>query len=248
MAAAGIARELAIGLPARRRRAHPRHPLARERVAPLARVPREPRHRPARRRLRTVDSRGARSGRDRRRRSGLRRCSRVSAMTTIAILGLGEAGRRYARGLAHAGADVRGFDPAHDLGDPDVPQFADAGRRPRRGRCGPQPRDGASPRHPSPATRCRTSPRAPSTPTSTRPSPDLKQRIARARRRPRTRDGRRRGARARAARRAPHAAPRERAGARAFADARAARSGCPSRSSTATRARPRACGCCGASS
>lgn len=45
-------------------------------------------------------------------------------MTTIAILGLGEAGRRYARGLAHAGADVRGFDPAHDLGDPDVPQFA----------------------------------------------------------------------------------------------------------------------------
>jgi 3-hydroxyisobutyrate dehydrogenase-like beta-hydroxyacid dehydrogenase len=45
-------------------------------------------------------------------------------MTTIAILGLGEAGRRYARGLAHAGADVRAFDPAHDLGDPDVPQFA----------------------------------------------------------------------------------------------------------------------------
>jgi 3-hydroxyisobutyrate dehydrogenase-like beta-hydroxyacid dehydrogenase len=45
-------------------------------------------------------------------------------MTTIAILGLGEAGRRYARGLAHAGADVRGFDPAHELGDPDVPQFA----------------------------------------------------------------------------------------------------------------------------
>ena len=45
-------------------------------------------------------------------------------MTTIAILGLGEAGRRYARGLAHAGADVRAFDPAHELGDPDVPQFA----------------------------------------------------------------------------------------------------------------------------
>lgn len=45
-------------------------------------------------------------------------------MTTIAVLGLGEAGRRYARGLAHAGAEVRGFDPAHDLGDPDVPQFA----------------------------------------------------------------------------------------------------------------------------
>ena len=45
-------------------------------------------------------------------------------MTTIAILGLGEAGRRYAHGLARAGADVRAFDPAHDLGDPDVPQFA----------------------------------------------------------------------------------------------------------------------------
>ncbi|WP_194396872.1 NAD(P)-dependent oxidoreductase [Microbacterium atlanticum] len=45
-------------------------------------------------------------------------------MTTIAVLGLGEAGRRYARGLAAAGARVRGFDPAHDLGDPAVPQFA----------------------------------------------------------------------------------------------------------------------------
>ncbi|WP_106815427.1 DUF1932 domain-containing protein [Microbacterium timonense] len=44
-------------------------------------------------------------------------------MTTIAILGLGEAGRRYAPGLAHAGAHVRGFDPAHELEDPDVPQF-----------------------------------------------------------------------------------------------------------------------------
>lgn len=44
-------------------------------------------------------------------------------MTTIAVLGLGEAGRRYAGGLAGAGADVRGFDPAHDLGDPAVPQF-----------------------------------------------------------------------------------------------------------------------------
>ena len=36
-------------------------------------------------------------------------------MTRIAVLGLGEAGRRYARGLARAGAEVRGFDPAHDL-------------------------------------------------------------------------------------------------------------------------------------
>ena len=43
-------------------------------------------------------------------------------MTRIAVLGLGEAGRRYARGLARAGVDVRGFDPAHDLGDPEVPQ------------------------------------------------------------------------------------------------------------------------------
>lgn len=45
-------------------------------------------------------------------------------MTRIAVLGLGEAGRRYARGLARAGAEVRGFDPAHDLGDPEVPQSA----------------------------------------------------------------------------------------------------------------------------
>src|SRR5688572_32831227 len=45
-------------------------------------------------------------------------------MTRIAILGLGEAGRRYARGFARAGADVRGFDPAHDLGDPEVLQSA----------------------------------------------------------------------------------------------------------------------------
>lgn len=45
-------------------------------------------------------------------------------MTTIAILGLGEAGRLYARGLARDGAAVRGHDPHHRLGDPDVPQFA----------------------------------------------------------------------------------------------------------------------------
>ncbi|MBD3942286.1 NAD(P)-dependent oxidoreductase [Microbacterium sp. NEAU-LLC] len=43
-------------------------------------------------------------------------------MTTIAILGLGEAGRRYARGLARAGATVRGYDPAHELDDPEVTQ------------------------------------------------------------------------------------------------------------------------------
>lgn len=45
-------------------------------------------------------------------------------MTTIAVLGLGEAGRLYARGLAHAGATVRGHDPHHWLGDRDVPQLA----------------------------------------------------------------------------------------------------------------------------
>lgn len=45
-------------------------------------------------------------------------------MTTIAILGLGEAGRLYARGFARAGAAVRGHDPHHQLGDPAVPQFA----------------------------------------------------------------------------------------------------------------------------
>ena len=46
-------------------------------------------------------------------------------MTTITILGLGEAGRLYARGLRGAGALVRGYDPHHELGDPDVAQFAD---------------------------------------------------------------------------------------------------------------------------
>ncbi|MFH8250655.1 DUF1932 domain-containing protein [Microbacterium sp. B2969] len=46
-------------------------------------------------------------------------------MTTIAILGLGEAGRLYARGLLGAGADVRGYDPHHVLGDPAVRQVPD---------------------------------------------------------------------------------------------------------------------------
>jgi len=46
-------------------------------------------------------------------------------MTTVAILGLGEAGRLYARGLLQAGADVRGYDPNHVLGDPDVRQLDD---------------------------------------------------------------------------------------------------------------------------
>lgn len=35
-------------------------------------------------------------------------------MTRIAIIGLGEAGRLYAAGLAGAGAEVRGFDPYQD--------------------------------------------------------------------------------------------------------------------------------------
>lgn len=44
-------------------------------------------------------------------------------MTTIAILGLGEAGRRYAQGLAAAGAGVRGYDPAQRLDDAAVRQM-----------------------------------------------------------------------------------------------------------------------------
>lgn len=32
-------------------------------------------------------------------------------MTVITVIGLGEAGRLYAEGLAAAGASVRGFDP-----------------------------------------------------------------------------------------------------------------------------------------
>lgn len=46
-------------------------------------------------------------------------------MTTIAILGLGEAGRLYARGLLQAGAEVRGYDPHHVLDDPEVRQLDD---------------------------------------------------------------------------------------------------------------------------
>lgn len=46
-------------------------------------------------------------------------------MSKIAVLGLGEAGRLYARGLREAGAEVRGYDPHHELGDPDVTQCPD---------------------------------------------------------------------------------------------------------------------------
>jgi len=41
-------------------------------------------------------------------------------MSTIAILGLGEAGRIYARGLRSAGAHVRGYDPAPAGGGLDI--------------------------------------------------------------------------------------------------------------------------------
>ncbi|MGC5222353.1 DUF1932 domain-containing protein [Micromonospora sp. DT81.3] len=43
-------------------------------------------------------------------------------MSTIAILGLGEAGRVYARGLRSAGADVRSHDPFHRVDDPGLGQ------------------------------------------------------------------------------------------------------------------------------
>ena len=43
-------------------------------------------------------------------------------MTEIAILGLGEAGRQYAQGLARAGARVRGFDPFQDVRDIGIDQ------------------------------------------------------------------------------------------------------------------------------
>ncbi len=44
-------------------------------------------------------------------------------MTSITILGLGEAGRGFARGLAAAGADVRGYDPAQQSSDAAVRQM-----------------------------------------------------------------------------------------------------------------------------
>ncbi|GAB3151234.1 hypothetical protein GCM10027058_16970 [Microbacterium neimengense] len=43
-------------------------------------------------------------------------------MTRIAVIGLGEAGRRYAVGLSHAGAEVRGYDPDPRATDPAVPR------------------------------------------------------------------------------------------------------------------------------
>jgi 3-hydroxyisobutyrate dehydrogenase-like beta-hydroxyacid dehydrogenase len=43
-------------------------------------------------------------------------------MTSIAVIGLGEAGRVYALGLAAAGADVRGYDWYARLGEPGIRQ------------------------------------------------------------------------------------------------------------------------------
>ncbi|MDX2376941.1 DUF1932 domain-containing protein [Microbacterium sp. LRZ72] len=46
-------------------------------------------------------------------------------MTTITILGLGEAGRLYARGLGRAGASVRGYDPFQKVDDAEIAQVDD---------------------------------------------------------------------------------------------------------------------------
>lgn len=46
-------------------------------------------------------------------------------MATATVIGLGEAGALYARGLAAAGFEVHGFDPFTQLDDPTVTQHAD---------------------------------------------------------------------------------------------------------------------------
>lgn len=46
-------------------------------------------------------------------------------MRSIAVVGLGEAGALYARGLQSAGAEVHGFDPYVSLDDPRIPQHRD---------------------------------------------------------------------------------------------------------------------------
>lgn len=46
-------------------------------------------------------------------------------MTTITILGLGEAGRLYARGLRDAGAEVSGYDPFVDASGHGIRQLSD---------------------------------------------------------------------------------------------------------------------------
>lgn len=45
-------------------------------------------------------------------------------MTRVAVIGLGEAGRRYAVDLSRAGAAVRGFDPDPRADDPAVPRVS----------------------------------------------------------------------------------------------------------------------------
>ncbi|KAD3514874.1 DUF1932 domain-containing protein [Arthrobacter yangruifuii] len=44
-------------------------------------------------------------------------------MTAVTVLGLGEAGRLYALGLAESGADVRGYDPFTDARSTGIRQF-----------------------------------------------------------------------------------------------------------------------------
>lgn len=44
-------------------------------------------------------------------------------MTTVAVVGLGEAGARYARGFKAAGFDVSAFDPFVSLDEPGITQF-----------------------------------------------------------------------------------------------------------------------------
>ena len=87
----------------RRRRAHRRGHRSARRYECEQRVPRAPRA-------------GARPARAR---------TALSSMTTVAVLGLGEAGSRLAADLAAAGVDVRGYDPAR-AGAPD-PETAVAG-------------------------------------------------------------------------------------------------------------------------
>ena len=46
-------------------------------------------------------------------------------MTTVTVVGLGEAGKLYATGLLHSGAVVRGYDPYVTISDASVAQFDD---------------------------------------------------------------------------------------------------------------------------
>ncbi|GAB3041889.1 hypothetical protein GCM10027052_24760 [Parafrigoribacterium mesophilum] len=46
-------------------------------------------------------------------------------MTTVTVVGLGEAGKLYATGLLESGAVVRGYDPYVTISDGSIPQFDD---------------------------------------------------------------------------------------------------------------------------